>query len=153
LKANKLRPCKNLDSKPGRHVGTPHCLLGRQWEEENMGEGVQQKEMRWSIDQIKKVGMPEVAGEVRGRRREKVAVECRPPPAGVEVDVAPHFTPALLSEPLEILTGRSNGQSLRLMLRIRSSAKASSTLLHDAFKARVPVDIFHKGRDDISIPF
>ena len=56
MKANKLRSCKNLDSKPGRHVGTPHCLLGRQWEEENMGEGVQQKEMRWSIDQIKKVG-------------------------------------------------------------------------------------------------
>jgi hypothetical protein len=76
-----------------------------------MGEGVQQKEMRWSIDQIKKVGMPEVAGEVRGRRREMVAVECRPPPAGVEFDVAPHFTPTFLSKPLEILTGRSNGQA------------------------------------------
>jgi hypothetical protein len=128
-------------------------LLGRQWEEENMGEGVQQKEMRWSIDQIKKVGMPEVAGEVRGRRREMVAAECRPPPTSVKVDDAPHFAPAFLSEPLEILTGRSNGQSLRLILRIRRSVKASSTLLHDAFKAGVPVDIFHKGRNDISIPF
>jgi len=69
-----------------------------------MGEGVQQKEMRWSIDQIKKVGMPEVAGEVRGRRREMVAAECRPPPTSVKVDVAPHLTPTFLSEPLEILT-------------------------------------------------
>jgi len=57
-----------------------------------------------------------------------------------------------LSEPLEILTGRANGQRLRLILRIRRSAKASSTLLHDAFEAGVPVGIFHKGRNDISIP-